>query len=49
MPKITELRSGLWAIEANLPDFRVRGALVVGSDRAILFDSLSHPNDIAGV
>jgi len=49
VPEITELRPGLWAIEANLPDFRVRGALVVGSDRAILFDSLSHPDDIAGV
>lgn len=49
MPDITELRSGLWVVEAHLPDFQVRGALVAGSERAVLFDSLSHPNDMEGV
>lgn len=49
MPDITELQSGLWVVQAHLTDFQVRGVLVAGSDRAVIFDSLSHPDDMEGV
>lgn len=46
MTTIKEFRPGLLLIELQLPDFDVRGAVIIGSKRAVIWDSLSHPRDM---
>lgn len=38
----------IWLAEVELPDFAVRGALVQGRTRSLVWDTLSHPRDMAG-
>jgi glyoxylase-like metal-dependent hydrolase (beta-lactamase superfamily II) len=40
------LRPGVWLGEVEVPGFRVRGALIVGRDRAVVWDTLSRPQDM---
>lgn len=44
--EIAAYRPGLWLTSVALDDFTVRGALIVGDERAIVWDSLSHPQDM---
>lgn len=44
--KLTELRPGLWLTELVLDDFDVRGAVIVGDKRVMVWDTLSHPYDM---
>jgi glyoxylase-like metal-dependent hydrolase (beta-lactamase superfamily II) len=37
----------IWLTDVTLSDFDVRGALVRGSERAVVWDTLSHPRDMA--
>ncbi len=44
--KLSELRPNLWLTELNLDDFDVRGAVVVGENRVLVWDTLSQPRDM---
>lgn len=47
--KLSELRPGLWLTELILDDFDVRGAIIVGDKRVMVWDTLSHPRDMRPV
>ena len=47
--KLSELRPNLWLTELNLDDFDVRGAVIVGENRVMVWDTLSHPRDMQPV
>ena len=47
--KLSELRPGLWLTELVLDDFDVRGAVIVGDKRVMVWDTLSHPYDMRPV
>lgn len=49
MTKIVPFRPGLWLTELSLDEFDVRGALIVGEQRVLIWDTLSHPRDMAAV
>lgn len=49
MTTLTQFRPGLFLTELQLPDFAVRGAVVVGEKRTVIWDSLSHPRDMQPV
>jgi glyoxylase-like metal-dependent hydrolase (beta-lactamase superfamily II) len=36
----------IWVTRVALADFDVRGALILGDDRAVVWDTLSHPRDM---
>lgn len=40
------LDTDIWLTDVTLRDFDVRGALVRGSERAVVWDTLSHPRDM---
>jgi glyoxylase-like metal-dependent hydrolase (beta-lactamase superfamily II) len=40
--------SDVWVTEVELAEFRVRGVLVKGTARWLVWDTLSHPRDMAG-
>ncbi len=42
-------RPGLWLTELQLDQFDVRGAIIIGAERSIVWDTLSHPRDMAAV
>ncbi len=43
----TVMRLGkLWMAEADLGDFRVRAVLIPGKERVVIWDTLSHPDDM---
>ena len=44
--KVNQLRPNLWLTELNLDDFDVRGAVIVGENRVMVWDTLSHPRDM---
>ncbi|MBA3874498.1 MAG: hypothetical protein H0X30_35660, partial [Anaerolineae bacterium] len=44
--KLSELRPNLWLTELNLDDFDVRGAVIIGENRVMVWDTLSHPRDM---
>src|SRR4051812_8831613 len=46
---LSELRPNLWLTELNLDDFDVRGAVIVGENRVMVWDTLSHPRDMKPV
>lgn len=48
MGMIRALADGVWCTEVSLRDYDVRGALVVGSAGVLVWDTLSHPRDVAG-
>ena len=41
--------SNIWLTEAALGDYDVRGAVIAGEERAVVWDTLSHPHDMARV
>lgn len=43
---LNEFREGLWLTELELEKFDVRGAVIAGSERIVVWDSLSHPRDM---
>lgn len=47
MAAITRIDDDVWEAEVALEDYRVRGALVIGRRRALVWDTLSHPRDMA--
>ena len=49
MPSLVPLRPGLWLVETSLEDFDVRGVVVKGWKRAIIWDTLARPDDMEGV
>ncbi len=49
IPRIREFRPGLVLLEARVEDFDVRSAVVVGSRRALVWDTLAHPRQMAPV
>jgi glyoxylase-like metal-dependent hydrolase (beta-lactamase superfamily II) len=46
--RVTEVSAGVWLTEVALGDYDVRGALLVGDACAAVWDTLSHPRDMAG-
>jgi glyoxylase-like metal-dependent hydrolase (beta-lactamase superfamily II) len=40
--------SGIWFTDVALGEYDVRGALLVGEDRALVWDTLSRPHDMRG-
>jgi len=46
MTTIKEFLPGIFLTELRLADFDVRGAVIIGSKRAVIWDSLSHPRDM---
>jgi glyoxylase-like metal-dependent hydrolase (beta-lactamase superfamily II) len=46
---LREFLPNLWLTELILPEFDVRGAVIVGQDRVLVWDTLSHPRDMAAV
>jgi len=46
---LVRLSSRVWLREVELDSYGVRGAVVAGSEAAAVFDSLSHPRDMAVV
>jgi glyoxylase-like metal-dependent hydrolase (beta-lactamase superfamily II) len=49
MTNLVRVRPGLWLTELHLDEFDVRGAVLMGAERAIVWDTLSHPRDMAAV
>ena len=43
MSIIKQVSEQLWLIEVSLENFDVRGALIAGAERAVVWDTLSHP------
>jgi glyoxylase-like metal-dependent hydrolase (beta-lactamase superfamily II) len=46
MTTLRKFRPGLLLTEVHLNDFDMRGAVIIGSKRAAIWDSLSHPRDM---
>jgi glyoxylase-like metal-dependent hydrolase (beta-lactamase superfamily II) len=49
MTTLHEFRPGLWLTELVLDSFAVRGAVIVGEQRVVVWDTLSHPRDMAAI
>ena len=49
MPTLTKIHPNLWIVDVTLPEYSVRGAVIVGEKEAVVWDTLSHPNDMAGI
>jgi len=49
MSKLTQIHPNLWLVDVTLPEYSVRGAVIVGEKEAVVWDTLSHPNDMAEV
>ena len=49
MPQLTEIHPNLWIVDVTLPEYSVRGAVIVGEEQAVVWDTLSHPNDMTGI
>src|SRR5262245_27479065 len=47
--RIRTLRPGFHLLETEVPDFDVRAAVLVGSKRAVVWDTLAHPEQMAPV
>ncbi len=47
--QLSEFRPNLWLTELVLDDFDVRGAVIVGEERVVVWDTLSHPRDMLAV
>lgn len=46
MTVIHEYSPGLWLTDLHLDEFDVRGAVILGGKRAVVWDTLSHPRDM---
>jgi glyoxylase-like metal-dependent hydrolase (beta-lactamase superfamily II) len=49
MTNIKQFAPNLYLTEVHLDEFDVRGAVIVGSKRAVVWDTLSHPRDMQPV
>jgi glyoxylase-like metal-dependent hydrolase (beta-lactamase superfamily II) len=49
MPDCRLIRPGLWVVESSVEGFDVRGVVVAGRERAVVFDTLARPRDMVGV
>lgn len=49
MTDVTQLRDNLWLTYVDLGDEDVKGAVILGSRRAVVWDTLSHPQDMEAV
>jgi glyoxylase-like metal-dependent hydrolase (beta-lactamase superfamily II) len=52
IPTIRTLRPGLHLLETDVEDFDVRAAVLVGAERAVVWDTLAHPaqmREVAGL
>ncbi len=49
LPSVREPIPGLFLLETELDDFDVRSAVVVGSERAVVWDTLAHPTQMSVV
>jgi glyoxylase-like metal-dependent hydrolase (beta-lactamase superfamily II) len=49
MVMLKEFRPNLWLTELDLKEFDVRGAVIVGDQRVVVWDTLSHPRDMLPV
>jgi glyoxylase-like metal-dependent hydrolase (beta-lactamase superfamily II) len=49
LPAVRTLRPGLHLLETEVEDFDVRSAVLVGSERAVVWDTLAHPSHMAPV
>lgn len=49
MSILQKFDSNIWLTETKLNGFDVRGALIIGDERAVVWDTLSHPNDMEGL
>jgi glyoxylase-like metal-dependent hydrolase (beta-lactamase superfamily II) len=45
---LDSLGDGIFATEVALGEYDVRGVLLAGDARAVVWDTLSHPRDMAG-
>ncbi len=45
-PRLSRFCPGLWLLEVLVDDFTVRGALIRGHERVVIWDTLSHPQDM---
>jgi glyoxylase-like metal-dependent hydrolase (beta-lactamase superfamily II) len=48
MSTVQSLESRIWFTEVVLGEYDVRGVLIVGEERALVWDTLSHPRDMRG-
>ncbi len=46
---VRELRKGLYVVESRVDDFDVRCAVVLGTERALVWDTLAHPEQMRSV
>jgi glyoxylase-like metal-dependent hydrolase (beta-lactamase superfamily II) len=46
MTQLHQVASNLYVTESRLDDFDVRGVVVIGSERTVVWDTLSHPSDM---
>lgn len=49
MSDLLRLRPGIWLVETQLEDFGVRGVVICGQSRGVVWDTLARPADMAGV
>lgn len=49
MPTVRALLPGLHLLETEVEDFDVRAAVLTGSERAVVWDTLAHPSQMEGV
>lgn len=48
MRTTNQIEPGLWVVNVHLEEYDVRGVLIVGEKRAVVWDTLSHPRDMDG-
>ena len=48
-PSVRTLLPGLHLLETEVEDFDVRAAVLVGTERAVVWDTLAHPSQMEGV
>jgi len=46
MAEITQINESLWTVDVVLPEYSVRGAVIVGAECAVVWDTLTHPHDM---
>ncbi len=46
MAQLTQINDNLWIVDVVLPEYSVRGAVIMGDQYAVVWDTLSHPNDM---
>ena len=44
MAEVIQFKPGLWLVESQLEDFHVRGAVIAGGERLLVWDTLARPS-----